>query len=585
MNKATLIVIVCIFLAVLGGGIWKRTHMAVAPPIWDPISYYSRAELVWSALAKGDLHGILNGPMAVRPPGTAFVLYPIGFKPSIRSFLFRSVFAPILIWAIALFIPIATQVKSRSDAFLGSAFIIGLISLPLFYHFEFSDAFTKVYVVANQWGMVDSLEAAIAALATSLLCMGIAKESVKWCSLGWFVCAFSFFIKPSGLLVMMALVGVATVELFIHFFGTRSSRRVFLKLAAPAYLVGLSIFCVALWLALSSDYMSREVIDQSVKGQQFVLSLNQGQELFAMLALLVVPVIGWWWFCPGVLFAALVAFEAVQLIGKRRWSVTAVRLAVAGIIMAAAICWWIFLAGQQHRYLFPFLLMLIAWLVPEIFQRAREFAPSAKGAVIGYCLAPAFLLAWMLWSKQQPIIFQQLIGVNLTTGSYAAEVDQGKWLLAESKNLGRPLNLYSLGNYGEGVVEMVDWVKSIEKKNAPHRFVVRRPLNWVDTPGLRAEELVHSDFLLLENIRPGGAGEAPTVSSWSEEVERFKQFAYSERGVERNGLELVSDGSVKLLRVADASKFSEALYKWANSIQWTNDFRDRNKDFLQNPPK
>ena len=107
----------------------------------------------------------------------------------------------------------------------------------------------------------------------------------------------------------------------------------------------------------------------------------------------------------------------------------------------------------------------------------------------------------------------------------------------------------------------------------------------MDTPGLRVEELLHSDFLLLEDVQPEGTGGALPVSSWSEEVERFKQFAYSERGVDKNGLELVSDGLVKLLRVADARRFSEALYTWANSIHWTNDFRDRNKAFLENPPK
>jgi hypothetical protein len=102
---------------------------------------------------------------------------------------------------------------------------------------------------------------------------------------------------------------------------------------------------------------------------------------------------------------------------------------------------------------------------------------------------------------------------------------------------------------------------------------------------LRAEELVHSDFLLLEDVRPQGTAQALAVSTWPEEVEQFKQFAYSERGADKNGLELISDGSVKLLRVADARKFSRALYTWANSIQWADDFRDRNKVFLENPPR
>ena len=586
MSKALLILIVSIFLVLIGGGIWKRTHMAVAPPIFDPISYYMRAELVWSALAKGDLHGILNGPMAQRPPGTAFVLYPFGFRASVHSFLFRSVFAPILIWAIALSIPIATRVNCRWDALLGSALIVGLTAMPLFYHFEVNDMFKKAYYdVSNQWGLVDSLEGAIAALAISLLCFGIANRSIKWCAIGWLVCVFSFFIKPSGLLIMMALVGVVTVEFVVRFFGGHSNRRSMLKLAALVYFIGFSIFGVALWLAFGSDYMSREVIAQAVKGQQLVLSLYQGRELFSMLALFVVPVIGWWWFCPAVFFTGLVVVEAVHSIAKRQWSAVGVRFAVAGMILVSAVCWWIFLAGQQHRYLFPFLLMVIAWFIPEIFQRVREFGPCAKGAVIGYCLAPAVFLAGLLWSNHPPIIFQQLMGVNLTAGSHESEVNQGKWLLAESERVGRPLNLYSLGNYGVGAVEMVDWVKSIEKKNSPPKFIVRRPLNWVDTPGLRAEELIHSDFLLLEDVSPKGTDQTPAVSSWSEEVERFKQFAYSERGVDNNGLELVSDGPVKLLRVVNVPKFSEALYRWANSIHWRNDFRERNKGFLENPPK
>jgi hypothetical protein len=165
-------------------------------------------------------------------------------------------------------------------------------------------------------------------------------------------------------------------------------------------------------------------------------------------------------------------------------------------------------------------------------------------------------------------------------------------LFAESAKLSRPLNLYSLydlgsddlGGYDLGAVEMVGWVNRIENKNSPGRFIVKRPINWVDKPGLRVEELVHSDFLILEHVQPDGTGEAPPVSSWSGEVERFKQFVYSERGVNKNGLELVSDGRVKLLRVADAPKFSHALHAWANSIHWTNDFRIRNKAFLENPP-
>jgi hypothetical protein len=234
---------------------------------------------------------------------------------------------------------------------------------------------------------------------------------------------------------MLALLGVAMVELLNQFLGNRSGRRAILKFAVPVYLTSFLVFGVALWLVFGSDYMSREVIARAVKGQQFMLSLNQGRELFAMLALFIVPVFGWWWFCPGVFFLCLIVVESFQSVAKRQWNTIGLRLAAAGIILLSAICWWIFLAGQQHRYLFPFILMIIAWFVPELLQRVREFGPSARGAVIGYCLAPAVLLGGMLWSRQPPVIFQQLMGVNLTAGKYQSEVDQGKWLFAESERL------------------------------------------------------------------------------------------------------------------------------------------------------
>jgi hypothetical protein len=331
--------------------------------------------------------------------------------------------------------------------------------------------------------------------------------------------------------------------------------------------------------------MTREVIAQAVKASQFALDLNQGKSLLSMLALFVVPVIGWWWFCPGVMFICWFLVEATRSLLKREWTATGTRLVAAGLILVSAVYWWIRLAGQQHRYLFPFLLIVIVWFVPEIFQWIRQFGPSAKKAAICYCFAPAVLLLSLLWAKHPPIMLQELMGINLSAGGYASEAKQGQWLFAESERLGRPLNLYSLGGFGVGVVEMIDWEKSVENKSSPGRFIVRRPLNWVDTPGLRAEELVHSDFLLLEDIRPGKVDEATSVSDWPEEVERFKQFAFSERGVDKNGLQLVSDGVVKVLRVADASKFGKALYTWANSISWADGFSERNKMFLEKPPQ
>ena len=89
------------------------------------------------------------------------------------------------------------------------------------------------------------------------------------------------------------------------------------------------------------------------------------------------------------------------------------------------------------------------------------------------------------------------MGINLSAGQYAFEVQVGQQLLSEAERLGRPVNIYSLGHMRVGVVEMIDWVQSIEKENGSREIQDQRgQLNWVDTPGLRIQEIAQSDFLL-----------------------------------------------------------------------------------------
>ena len=101
-------------------------------------------------------------------------------------------------------------------------------------------------------------------------------------------------------------------------------------------------------------------------------------------------------------------------------------------------------------------------------------------------------------------------------------------------------------------------------------------------PGLRLEEIVQSDFLIMENVRPPSASNAPTtsISNWGEEVEQFKQYIYFNRGIDKNGVELLEDGSVKAFRVVNPEMLAKALHAWAEAILWENDFAERNRAFL-----
>jgi hypothetical protein len=246
-----------------------------------------------------------------------------------------------------------------------------------------------------------------------------------------------------------------------------------------------------------------------------------------------------------------------------------------------AICWWLFFAGIQHRYLFPFILMIIIWLLPSIVERINGAGTTVKGAIACYSLAPAFLLVALLYSARPPTSLQAAMGINLTTGQFAFEVEVGRQLLSEAGRLGRPIKIYSIGNERVGVVEMIDRVKTIETGNYLGEFEIKRPLNWKDMPGLRLEEIVQSEFLMMESVRAanGSSMTATPISHWGEELERFKQYFFH-LDVNKSGLERLHDGTVKVLRVVNKEQLADALRVWAGSIRWENDFAERNRIFL-----
>ena len=579
-SKLILIAIVSIFLAFLGNAISVKTRSSVAPPIYDPISYYSKSSYTWSVFSQHKYVEAMNW-FPYRPPGTALILYPTGFKPSVHRFLFRSVFAPVAIWAVALMVLILPWVRRPLNAVLGGALIAGLMSMPIFYQFQINDLFNAIYNLGIQWGLVDQLQGTVAALGVALMLFGISRRSFLLCLGGWSAEAFALFIKPSGILTMGVLFGIAIVELFFRWYSRPEERRAIIKSGAIALAVGALVYALALYLALSTDYMGNGAIGKGIIAQKIDIQLHDGP-LLPSLYLLIQPVIGRWWFLPLAVIFIGIAIEAIFLLRRHRLPEAGLRLAVSVAFAAAAVWWWVNLAGMELRYLFPFLLMLIAWLIPDVFMRLDRLSPNVRKLAIVYCFIPYILLVGMLYAPRPAIGLQKFFGVNLTNDQHKEEVGRGQWLISQAKALNRPLNIYSMtdGIRG-GVVEMVDWIDSIEHGNRASNFVINRPNNWNGDPGLRIQDLINSDFILMETIRPATAHAGPIkILDWREEPEYFKQFAYYGCGAKTNGLEFVSHDGLKVLKVVDAKKFADALYTWTQSIEWSKEFLERNKTFL-----
>jgi hypothetical protein len=571
------IFLVTIFIFIIAIGIHKKTHQAVAPPIYDPVSYYSKSQIVWSAIDQRNWKSAFD-QLPQRPPGTALILYPFGFTNSIQSFLFRSTMAPIVFWGLALMLIIVPLVKDLNIALAGAALSTGLLSLPIFYHFEFPIDISRSFKISLQWGLVDVLQSSIAALALGLVLTGARKRISSLVILAWLIGAYTFFIKPSGILVIGCLFFIYAIEEFINWKKEKQSRnditfRFFVLLG-----VGITIASISCLFALKSGYLSKDVVKTAVIGQKIVIKMAH-QPLLKQLGLLVIPIFGYWW-AFSIFVTILISLGiAINSLFKWRQSDLSVRFVGCLVIFLAALYWWVNIAGEEHRYLFPFIMIIMAWLIiPFLFNILIKL--RNKSVLIGcfYCLVPAFVIIFLLNVKEGSISskVERFFGYNLDSGQYLDEVGIGRFLIEESKKTGKTLNIYSFGNYHVGAVEMMGWVNSIENSNKVHPFSIFRVNNWIN-PGIKSKQVLASDYFIIEKgLLFCNLPEPNTVLSWQREEDMLTQFIKSCGTNAHSGITLIQEGPVYLYKVIKRKEFATAFNRWVSSIKWSDDFWDRN---------
>src|SRR6476660_7616544 len=125
-------------LLVIGLGIRRQAYRAIATPIYDPLGYIQKGKEVWSLVARGGFAGVLDAPPASRPPGCVPFCYPFGYQADFRSFLFWSTFSPLILWSLSVYLALGKCERTLREHVLPVAWGAGLVSLPMFYHFELS---------------------------------------------------------------------------------------------------------------------------------------------------------------------------------------------------------------------------------------------------------------------------------------------------------------------------------------------------------------------------------------------------------------------------------------------------------------
>jgi hypothetical protein len=576
-NRIIFLLTIGLFLFIIGVGIHKKAYQAVAPPIYDPISYYWKSKIVWNAIQQHDWKSAFN-QFPSRPPGIALILYPFGFVPSIQSFLFRSTIAPILLWALALTLIILPKVRDLKEAIVGGALSVGLLALPIFYHFEIPSDTERPFGISIQWGLVDVLQASLGAVALALIYTGIRKKIRLLILFAWFVGGYTFFIKPSGILILLNLLIVFNTETFILFQKDTKEWIHELIWFVIFIFIGIGTTAFSVCMAFFGGYLSRDII-KTAQGASKILIQIEHQPILSQLKLMVWPVFGPCLFLPIAATTLVSLYIFFDSIIKRRFSDLGLRAAASATIFSATLYWWITMAGEEHRYLFPFIMLIVSWLiVPTLFEWMIILGSRMRYTVMAYCLIPLICLLTLLNIQEGKINskIEKFLGYNLDAAQYRDEVKMGRSLLQEAVRLNKTLNIYSIGNNHVGVVEMISLVNSIENKSEVNHFVIYRINDW-KSPGIKIKQLLSCDYIIIQksNLK-SSCSEKPDVMRWHDEEPILTKFLSTTANNSESGIKLIQEGPVFLYKVESREKFLKLANQWVNTHKWSDDFWVRN---------
>ncbi|HNR13507.1 MAG TPA: hypothetical protein PKM59_09360 [Thermodesulfobacteriota bacterium] len=567
----------CLALMVLGILIYLRISASHLVPFYDPISYVHKAKNFWDAVNAGSFINPLNLYPQVRPPGTILISYPFGFSEDFHGYAFRSVFFPILLFVAALWIVASPECKKRSEQWLLSSLCLAMATLPLFYHFEPNPEFYDL----NYFGLVDTFFTGVAALAVSLIIRGAVQMSGVYTVLGILASAFTLLIKPAALLVM-ALIGFVWVVYVAapllssgvaYLQDKRVRRYIGMGMAAFAFVYG-----VVLLACFSSQYYSTVNIEFGIQSIAIAKRVSTVDWL-PLLIYIIRPTIGWHWLVLLVLALA----GSVRLKRPKEWRPVrgALDIFSAGAILIAGMWFWIIYTWiTQVRYLFPFVLMAITVCFPRIVLSCSALSTRYKNVLKGFLIIPFFLILVLLHFPNSPISVQHWLGIDLTAGSFYAELQQSGRLIERARTEGRDTVVYcpTAGmSFPCDAFICAGGYHKLLRLELPS-LVGLGPIDWSRDSVLRFSEIAASDYVIFEPVKDSALRKKylslKTIPDFTQEILVFE--AWLTDAGEAQGLAVESESAIRLLKVVNPLSFSNALEALKSAYQWGTVFQTAN---------
>ena len=582
--------ILILALTTLGTILFLHVSLSQQIPFFDALDYITKAKNFWNTihqfrwLEPQAWVSPLNIQPTVRPPGTILMSYPLGFSDNPHGFLFRSIFLPIILFVAALWIIARPYCATLKDQWILVTLCLAFATLPLFYHFE--PSIDSRLASPTYWGLVDNFIASVAALATALVIRGVQEASIRLTFTGIITSTFCLFIKPSGGLVMAAILLIWSTHGIVRY---KWQQNLFIrKYLILSSITFISIYGIGLLLAFKSNYFSIENMvygkdAMKVLKQDFSMGISKDSLQFLITQIHIS--FGWHWL-TFIFFTGVFSFVYIS----KQANINSIKslpvdlIGTLGVLLIGLWFWLVATDQSQIRYFFPFALICIVLLFPRIRSLYSKVPDRYLKIMMASLVFPMLLLSLLLLISSPSIYLQRILGVNLTSGSLTHEIQQAKLLIDDSRKIKRDLILYSI--VMDNIAGMFAGVGQYEKILHPNltSFAVKSAISWTTESTFRFYQMLSSDYLLLfqpiknklqainilKNIEvPNFAAETNLFHAW------LSTINYDDAG-----LSVESETSLRLLKIIDKVKFETALnllrgkYKLrkvfleANPVKW-----------------
>ena len=549
-----------------------KAALAVAPPLYDSLSYYWKALSLARALGAGAWDTVMQAAPANRPPGLLplyWVLGLVGDPFQYRAFYAMNMVLPVVLWTAACWISIPVRVARRTACWRRAALVAALALLPMFLQFEFDPEVQQ----GAYWGMQDTALASIAALALALLSRSLQQGSITLAALGFLLSAFSIMIKPSGVLVMLGCTGFWIIEGVLRWYWSESGeQRAQQRLLFTSGLVAAVAFQSTLFgIAYFSPYLSRQVIAQAVVLEMFGKSGPWSSILELCRAALGVA------WGPLVVTSVLLAGAVLAIRRTRLVIVALCRLGCAVVILFGALYWWLRMAGPIPRYMYPFICMSLVLALPSLWFAWGLCVPraSARWLARGLAAIAVAQVALVATPFRVPAQVQWNLGVCLGTGQHSDCVEAGQFIVAQAASMPKPAVFMQADMY-ERLALVGSWLR-LRNLEAARSFRIEEPFAWKSGNVLSRTQLLSAQFVVRDRSRERPMPQAGfSVSTFEAELEILNAWLPTLAGAE--GVRQVQFGDIMILQVEDSAAFArsfDALVKSGGYV-WRSEFLAHN---------